>query len=81
MIHDFKESPELEPDMSFGEVIRKRRRAMGMNQGDFAHIMGLDQHTISDYETERTSPSIFIAMEILRRIGCEIVIREVKNAN
>lgn len=81
MWHDFNESPELTPNMSFGEVVRKRRRALGMSQMDFALSVGLTQHTISDYETEISAPSLFIAREILRRLGCEMVIREVENAN
>lgn len=81
MRHDFNESPVLEPDMKFCDVIRKRRRAMGLNQTDFGVIMGIDQHTISDYETEIKFPKLDVALEMLRRVGCEMVIREVKNAN
>jgi transcriptional regulator with XRE-family HTH domain len=46
MRHDFKEDGSFMDDMPFGEYIRKKRRILGMNQTDFAKMLGVKSDSI-----------------------------------
>ena len=78
MIHDFEESTEFTDDMSFGDFLRKKRRLLGLNQTDLAEMVGVQQTTISMWELGITSPPIETAREIIRRLGGELRICNVK---
>lgn len=69
MIHDFGETRNFADDMTFGETLRKARRINGLNQTDLAEMVGLNQSTISYYETGTSSPPIDYAIYILRQLG------------
>lgn len=69
MTHEYKESPDFTDDMPFGEVLRKTRRLMGMNQTDMGYLLGYNTNTISQWELGNTSPYIEDAREIIRRLG------------
>ena len=56
-------------DLPFGEYIRKKRRIIGMNQTDFAKMLGVNQGTVSQWELRVTSPPIDEAIEIVKRLG------------
>lgn len=77
MIHDYKESPIFRDDMTFGEVIKKKRRLMGLNQKDFSQIYGIDQGTVCRWERGVTSPSIENARYVLKRLGSKVIIRNI----
>lgn len=74
MRHEYKESDDFKETMKFGEVIRKARRLMGMNQADFSEELGIFQRTESDYEKGKSSPPIEYARELLDKIGFDILI-------
>lgn len=73
MRHEFEESKSFETDMPFSEIIRKKRRLLGMNQADFGdYIGGYHQHTISTWETGIKTPSFDEARRIIEFLGGEI---------
>ena len=74
MRHNFKEDGSFDEHMPFGEFIRKKRRILGMNQTDFAKMLGVNQGTISMWELRVTSPPIDDAREIIIRLGGQIKI-------
>ena len=78
MIHDYKESPIFRDDMTFGEVVRKKRRLMGLNQLDFGNKYGIDQGTVCRWERGVTSPAIEDARYVLKRLGAKLIIRNNK---
>ena len=51
------------------EAIRKER---GIQQEEFAKLMGVSRQTISSLETGRYNPSIFLAWKIARYFGMTI---------
>ena len=69
MRHEFKEDGAYMDDLPFGEYIRKKRRIIGMNQTDFAKMLGVNQGTVSQWELRVTSPPIDEAIEIVKRLG------------
>lgn len=74
MTHDFEESAEFEPNMSFGKFLRKKRRLLGMNQTDFGELIGATQGTVSVWEMGVTSPSVEDATKIVKFLGGELSI-------
>lgn len=75
MIHDYNESPIFRDDMTFGEVIKKKRRLMGLCQLDFGEKYGIDQGTVCRWERGVTSPGIEEARYVLKRLGAKVIIR------
>lgn len=81
MRHNFKEVDNFNETMTFGEVIRKARRLMGMNQTDFGEWVGLNTVTVSSYETGKHKPSLQLCEEVLDMLGFEIrIVRVNKEA-
>lgn len=72
MRHNYIELPEFDDGMSFGAFLRKKRRLMGYNQTDLGKIIGVHQHTISQWELGNFSPDIEVAREIIKRLGGEL---------
>lgn len=74
MRHEFNETDDFKETMRYGEVMRKARRLLGMNQVDFSEYIGVNIRTQSDYETGKSSPPIEYARELLDKIGFDILI-------
>ena len=74
MTHIFNESWDFRDDMRFGEFIRKKRRLMGLNQTDFAELLGVNQGTESQWELGVTSPPLSKARKIIEYLGGELLI-------
>ena len=72
MLHDFKEDGSFMDDIPFGEYIRKKRRILGMNQTDFADMLGVNQGPVSMWELRVTSPPFEDAVKIVHRLGGEV---------
>lgn len=77
MIHEYKEDEAFFDDMTFGEYFRKKRRLLGINQMDFAEIIGINQETISRWESGKSSPPFEKAREIIEILGGEIKIKNI----
>lgn len=75
MVHFFDESPDFDESMRFGELIRKCRRLMGLNQTDFGAIFNVNQGTISMWELGITSPPVDKARNIADQLGFDFLIR------
>jgi transcriptional regulator with XRE-family HTH domain len=43
---------------NYSTIIKNLRKSKKLNQDDLANILGLKRHTICDWETGRTEPSI-----------------------
>ena len=72
MIHEYKETGDFYDSMSFGALLRKKRRLLGLNQTDFAEIIGKDPTTISRWEREENSPPFEEARRILDFLGFDL---------
>ncbi len=44
--------------MTFGCNLRRARQSCGMDQSTLAEKLGVDQSTISNYETDKRSPGV-----------------------
>lgn len=87
MKHEFNETADFNEDMTFGEVLRKTRRLLGLNQTDMGEYLGygFDQHTISRYELNKNTPPFEFARELLKTMGFEVKIvrteKEIENVS
>lgn len=76
MRHDYVEDDVFTPDMTFGQIVRKKRRLLGYNQEDFGKLLDVHQTTLSMWEIGITSPPIDKAAYILKRLGFVLQILE-----
>lgn len=74
MIHDFNEDLLFDESIQFGEFVKKKRRIMGLNQTDFAELIGATQHTISVWEQGNSTPPLDHAKYIIKVLGGELKI-------
>lgn len=54
-----------------GQRIRSMRKALGLNQGALAKLVGADQSTVSDWENEKVGaePSAEVLMKLVDALG------------
>lgn len=81
MIHNFEEENVFDESMKFGEYMRKKRRLLGLNQSDFADILGHSQKTVCAWELGTRTPPFDEAMYIIRFLGGEVKIENRKSFN
>lgn len=74
MIHNFEEENVFDDSINFGEFLKKKRRLLGLNQSDFADILGHSQKTICSWELGTRTPPYDEAMYIVRFLGGEVKI-------
>ena len=55
-----------------GEVIRARRRSLGLSQGDLATAAGVDKRQIRRYETGEQQPLFSVALAIADELGVSV---------
>ena len=73
MMHEFNEDANFTEDMLFGDLIRKMRRLMGLNQDDFGQFVGgYSQKIISSWECKTSSPDYDAMRRILGTLGFEL---------
>lgn len=80
-----KEALEITDDLKllneFGEFLRSKRKAMGLNQEEMGCLLGgYAQNTISMWELGITSPPIADAVEIIKFLGGILLIIDYKDA-
>lgn len=51
-------------DLSIGKKIRDRRKVIGLNQFDLAHLLGMSYQSLQKYETGKTRFSIGVLMQM-----------------
>ena len=57
----------------FGELVKKRRKELGMNQGELAMVSGTGVRFISDLENGKETCELGKALEVLANLGIELV--------
>jgi y4mF family transcriptional regulator len=58
-----------------GQLLKKRRNELGINQIDLSEISGVALHTISDIESGKGNPTFVLLMRILDVLGLDIKIK------
>lgn len=61
--------------MSLREVIKARRKVLGISQQDLAEMSGVSLPTVKDIERGLANPSLSIISKLLDVLGMEIVYR------
>ena len=59
----------------FGNIIRNRRRILGINQQDLSEISEVALHTISDIESGKGNPTLQVIDKLCEVLGLDIQIR------
>ena len=72
----FEKINDTKETMRYGDVIRRKRKLMGMNQTEFGEVVDVCQGTLSKWELGITSPPFDTAEYILKSLGYELIIRE-----
>ena len=66
----------LKETLSFGKLIKEKRKELEMNQTEFGEVVDANQGTVSMWELGITSPSFDSAEYILKMLGFELIVRE-----
>lgn len=61
--------------MSLREVIKARRKVLGISQQDLAEMSGISLPTVKDIERGLANPSLSTTSKLLDVLGMEIVYR------
>ena len=54
--------------MQYGELIRKRRSALGMNQAELAARVGVSRNTVAGWETNHSRPDLGTLPDLCRAL-------------
>lgn len=60
----------MEPEIAFGEVLRKKRKEAGLSQEKLALDVGLERTFISMMERGQRQPSLTTLLKIAPALGC-----------
>ncbi|KAF0835673.1 helix-turn-helix transcriptional regulator [Nocardia caishijiensis] len=55
-----------------GDVIRRRRKQLGLSQAALARLVGVDQRTIGRYESGDTVPDIIVGTKLADALGVSV---------
>lgn len=55
-----------------GQLLRERRRHLGISQIDFANLAGVAVHTVSDIESGKGNPTLDVLLKVLDPLGLEL---------
>ena len=58
--------------MQYGELIRKRRSALGMNQAELAARVGVSRNTVAGWETNHSRPDLGTLPSLCRALGISL---------
>lgn len=64
-----KSKPFLETPATLGEHLRKRRNELGLFQREVAEQLGVDPHSVTDWERDRKEPAIRFWPAIIAFLG------------
>ena len=59
----------IENTLELGQLIRRRRKTMGLTQLDAAGLCGVGERFLSELERGKPSASLGKALQVLRRLG------------
>lgn len=57
---------------TIGQIIREKRKEKGLTVIKLAEIIGASKNTISNWEHDRTQPSLFVADALADAFGCSL---------
>lgn len=57
-----------------GQLIRKRRKSLGVNQDSAAELAGVSTHTLSNIESGQANPTLEVLERVLDVLGLEFVV-------
>ena len=60
----------MEPEIAFGEVLRTKRKAMGLSQEKLALDVGLERTFVSMMERGQRQPSLTTMLKLAPALGC-----------
>ena len=58
-----------------GQLLRERRRHLGISQIDFANLAGVAVHTVSDIESGKGNPTLDVLLKVLNPLGLELSVK------
>lgn len=58
--------------LTFGQILRQKRKAKGWTLRKFADILGVNINTVNRWELGLTLPNIYNALDIATVFGCSI---------
>lgn len=58
-----------------GDIVRRRRKMLGVNQSTAAELAGVSVHTLSNIESGRGNPTLEVLGKVLDVLGLELVIQ------
>ena len=61
--------------LELGQLLRKRRRHLGISQIDFAKLAGVAVHTVSDIESGKGNPPLEVLQKVLDPLGLELSVK------
>ncbi len=61
-----------------GQVIRKRRKELGVDQRTLSELSGVSIHTISDIESGKANPTLSTVESLLQVLGLELKVQAQK---
>ena len=62
----------MTPSENFGESLKRLRKENGWSQDDLARILNTTKQVISNYETSKRSPNIYVAAEYSKVLGVSL---------
>ena len=65
-------STELVPEWTLGDRLRKARELAGLQAVQLADDLGINRHSVANYETGRTSPRRLVIEAWARRTGVSL---------
>jgi len=60
---------EIGDTRALGDLIRQRRKAMGLTQRDAAGLCGVGERFLSELERGKASASLGKTLQVLKRLG------------
>jgi y4mF family transcriptional regulator len=60
---------------NLSQLLRRRRRELGVTQADLARLAGLSLHGVSDIETGKGNPTLETLLKLSDALGLRIVIQ------
>ena len=58
-----------------GQIVRERRKKLGLDQRSLAELAGVSTHTVSDVESGKGNPTLATVEALLEVLGLELVAR------
>ncbi len=61
--------------LDISNIVKKRRKLLGLDQREFSDIIGVAVHTISDIESGKGNPTLETLSKVCEPLGLELIVR------